>query len=195
MLDHLSEVSRSEFELFKQTLTQAKLEFTVNPRIVRGLDYYEKTAFEFTSSELGSQSAFAGGGRYNNLVKDLGGDDVPGVGWALGCERLIMLMKAEQEKQPASKCLSGVYFVAMGEACFGKARELLQQLRDAGVKAEMDYSSKSFKSQMRRADKLGFRYAAILGENELAKNVVMLKDLGSGEQREVPVADLLKQQL
>lgn len=192
MLDHLSETSKAEFELFQKTLEQAAVEFIVNPRIVRGLDYYEKTAFEFTSSELGSQSAFAGGGRYNNLVQELGGDSVPGVGWALGCERLVMLMQIEQEKNPVPKELSGIYFVAMGETCFGKARELLQKLRDAGVKAEMDYSSKSFKSQMRRADKLGFKYAAILGENELTKNVVMLKDLGTGEQKEVGINDLIR---
>lgn len=182
--DHLGEESRKHFSLFQQDLKSHGIEFQVNPRIVRGLDYYERTTFEFVSDKLGSQSAFAGGGRYNQLVQELGGDATSAVGVALGCERLILLMQ-EALAENQSPTLSGVYFVSFDEISQAKARELLQKVRDAGFRAEAAYESKSLKSQMRRANKLGYRYAALLGGDEMARQEVTLKDLSSGEQRAI----------
>lgn len=188
LLDSLGEDSRRHFDVFQDALARANVAFKVNPRIVRGLDYYEKSTFEFTSNRLGSQSAFTGGGRYNKLVEELGGKPSPGVGFGLGCERLIMLMK-ESAQDAATP--SGVYFVAFNEAAMMKARELLQAVRDAGVRAEAGFEAKSFKSQMRRADKGAFKYAAILGDDELTKGAVALKNLADHSQGEIPFAGLV----
>lgn len=187
LLNELSAESSANFESFKKYLSEAEVEFTVNPHIVRGLDYYEKTAFEFVSSELGSQSAFAGGGRYNRLVKELGGPDVPAVGFALGCERLVLLLKS---KLLATKNLEGVYLIPFQQDCWAECHKILLELRDEGIKSEMDYELKSVKSQMRRANKLGFKYAAFMGENEIKKGIVTLKDLQTGDQTEVDTAIL-----
>lgn len=187
LLNELSVESSANFESFKKYLSEADVEFTVNPHIVRGLDYYEKTAFEFVSSELGSQSAFAGGGRYNRLVNELGGPDVPAVGFALGCERLVLLLK---NKVLVSKNLEGVYLIPFQQDCWDKFHKILFDLRDKGIKSEMDYELKSVKSQMRRANKLGFKYAVFMGENEIKKGIVTLKDLQTGDQTEVDTAIL-----
>lgn len=189
IIDHLGEESQKHFSTFQQDLKNHDIGFSVNPRIVRGLDYYERTTFEFMSDKLGSQSAFAGGGRYNQLVEELGGDATSAVGVALGCERLILLMQ-EALAENQSPTLSGVYFVSFDEVSQAKARELLQQVRDAGVKAEAAYETKSLKSQLRRANKLGFRYAALLGGDEMARQEVTLKDLSSGDQKAISFESL-----
>lgn len=184
IINHVSEQTRDEFKVFCNALDAAGVEYKVNPRIVRGLDYYEKTSFEFVSDDLGSQNAFAGGGRYNSLVKELGGDDAPGVGFAIGCERVIMLLE-QALTQAAVAAVHGVYFAVFDDKGAVAARPLMQSLRDAGITAEMDYTIKSLKSQLRRASKLGYRYVAIIGDEEINNNVVMLKDMASGEQRQV----------
>ncbi len=191
MLDSLNEDSKKEFEAFKSYLDKAHVKYVVNSRIVRGLDYYEKTAFEFISDHLGSQSAFSAGGRYNRLAEHLGGKEVPAVGFSIGCERMVMLMKEVQHETTMKAELAGVYLVSLNEECFQACLQIQQQLRDEGIKAEMDYQTKSLKSQMRRANKLDFKYAAIMGDDELAKNVLTLKDLEKGEQIEVKIADLI----
>lgn len=198
LMDDLSPRSRGHFESVQNALTVAGVAFEVKPRVVRGLDYYEKTTFEFVSDQLGAQSAFCGGGRYNQLVAELGGKDTPGVGFGMGCERVIMLMEqAVSVGAVREPPMNGIYFVAIAdralpEAPLQKARELVQRLRDAGVRADAGFEAKSLKSQMRRANKLGYAKAAILGEDELAKNVVTLKDLVTGEQSEVPFEELCK---
>jgi histidyl-tRNA synthetase len=189
LLDHLTDESSAEFKKFQECLKQAGVKYVIDPHIVRGLDYYEKTAFEFTSNQLGSQSAFVGGGRYNKLISELGGKETPAVGFGMGCERMIMLMEACEEQKEAD--LNGVYFVSLNEDGYGVCRGLMQQVRDAGILADMDYTVKSMKSQMRRANKLGFRYAAIVGEDELAINSVVLKDLQTGDQKVVKQEELL----
>lgn len=189
LIDSLGAESRRHFDTFCDALTRSNVVYKIDPRIVRGLDYYEKTAFEFVSSRLGSQSAFAGGGRYNRLVEEFGGKSSPGVGFGMGCERMILLMR---EFSPViAKELNGVYFAAFDDNGLIAARELLQKTRDAGVRAEAGFEAKSFKSQMRRADKGSFRYAAILGPDELVKASVALKDLSDGTQKEVSFADLV----
>lgn len=191
LLDFLSEASRRDFEIFQNMLTLAGVSYTVNPRIVRGLDYYEKNTFEFVSDKLGSQSAFAGGGRYNHLVEELGGRATPGVGFGLGCERLIMLMR---ECAPlATEGRSGVFVAPLSESAMLKSREILQKLRDHGLRAESPFAVKSLKSQMRQADKGNYRYVAMLGEDELARDCVMLKDLSEGTQQEIACSEILRQ--
>ncbi|MCP5464335.1 MAG: histidine--tRNA ligase [Deltaproteobacteria bacterium] len=189
LLDSLGEESKAEFNVFCDTLKEAKVEFSINPLIVRGLDYYEKTAFEFTCDALGSQNAFVGGGRYNNLVEELGGPATPAVGFGIGCERVVLIMQAQKAEQDAS-FQDGIYLIGLDENSFTLCRRLLQDLRDQGVFAEMDYNVKSMKSQMRRANKLRFKYAGIVGEEECKNNTVLLKNLESGEQEAVNVGDL-----
>ena len=190
ILDHLGEESASHFQTVQDDLKKAGVKFNVNPKIVRGLDYYEKTAFEFTSQDLGSQSAFAGGGRYNRLVEELGGPQTPGVGFGLGCERTVLLLEMlEKEKD----LLNGVYFVVFDDASAKQARELVQTCRDAGIRAEMGFEIKSFKSQMRRANKFHFSHAAILGEDEIKSSQVALKNMETGEQKPVAWSDLVSE--
>lgn len=192
LINDMSSDSLNHFSSFKKYLDEAGVVYQENPRIVRGLDYYEKTAFEFSSSQLGSQSAFAGGGRYNRLVQELGGPDTPGVGFAIGCERLVLLLKeADKKKQPETK-FDGIYFAAMSDAGFEKCHTLMQKLRDVSVKSDMDYTLKSLKAQLRRANKLHYKSVAILGEEELLKGVVTLKSFETGEQKEITFDDLVK---
>lgn len=190
ILEFLGEDSLKEFDVFKKALEVANVSYQVNSRIVRGLDYYEKTAFEFSSDKLGAQSAFCGGGRYNRLVESLGGKPTPGVGFGMGCERVVLLM--QEFAQEKSQKLEGVFFVVLGDQALVKARELIQSVRDANVKADMLYESKSMKAQMRKANKGHYQYAVILGENELEKGIVVLKDLSQGEQKEVSFNELVK---
>jgi histidyl-tRNA synthetase len=191
LIDNLSEESKRHFGIFQEALTKAGVAFKVIPRIVRGLDYYEKTSFEFVSDRLGSQSAFGGGGRYNRLVEELGGKPTPGVGFGLGCERMILLMQEFLGAEEKSD-LHGVYFIGFNQAGLDKGRELMQFVRDLGVRAEAGYEPKSMKSQMRRANKMGFRFAAIIGDDELASGTVALKNLSDGAQEAVAFAELAK---
>lgn len=193
LIDSVSPETKSEFDTFLKALDQAGVQYEVSPRIVRGLDYYVKTTFEFVSDRLGSQSAFAGGGRYNGLVEDLGGKPTPAVGFALGCERVILLMKEfESSSSEEKEFVPGVYFIPMDEKSFTKSKILMQNLRDGDILSEMAFEKKSLKSQMRRANKFNFKYAAIIGSDELEKGVVMLKDLEKSEQHEVKMDDLLE---
>ncbi len=176
---HLGEVKRE--------LTLLKLDYKENPRIVRGLDYYMRTAFEFTTDKLGAQSAVAAGGRYDGLVRALGGPpDVAGVGCALGVERLILLLKehGEEVKSPP------IFFAMLGEAAREKMLPVMQDLRRAGVRVEWDYSARSLKSQMRRADKKGARAVVIVGDDEVARGEVTVKEMKSGEQKNVKLSEL-----
>jgi len=189
MLDFLSSQSSAHFATVQDKLTQMGVAYHVNPHIVRGLDYYEHTTFEFISRELGAQSAFAGGGRYNRLVEELGGRSTPAVGFALGCERMILLMMANRTLRDSKK--QGIYFVAADaeslDVCFAQ----MQFLRSQNQVCEMMLDFKSVKSQMRRADKLGYRFVAIIGETERQNKTVTVKDMQNGTQREMPMDDLI----
>ena len=180
LIDHIDEECRAHFDAVKDYLEKLGTRYVVNPRIVRGLDYYMRTTFEVITDRLGSQNAIGGGGRYNGLVRDLGGPDVPAVGFAIGMERLIMLLQQEQSEKVRTlqvKTTGQVritdddkirFFVAgLGEQPRAAAFLLVQQLRGLGLEAEMDYEGRSLKSQMRRADKSGARYVIILGEDEM----------------------------
>lgn len=189
ILDYLSVESKVHFATVQNKLAEAGVAYKVNPHIVRGLDYYEHTTFEFISSELGAQSTFAGGGRYNRLVEQLGGKTTPAVGFALGCERIILLLLANRTVTDSKK--HGVYFVPLDVESLGVCFQHMQFLRSQMIPCEMGFELKSLKSQMRRADKFNYRYAVIMGESERQKNVMMLKDMVSGEQKELGLEDLL----
>jgi histidyl-tRNA synthetase len=152
--------------------------------IVRGLDYYTKTAFEFQIEGIGAQSALGGGGRYDGLVEKCGGPPTPGVGLGMGLER-VLLAREQCGQRAASGTRAGVFIVALGDAVWTEALKLLQELRLAGVKAELDYRRRSMKAQLRFADNEQFAQAVIIGEDELAQGIVGLKDLATGEQVEV----------
>jgi histidyl-tRNA synthetase len=163
----------------------------MNPRLVRGLDYYTKTVNEVTSPRLGAQSAVGGGGRYDDLVADLGGPPTGAVGFAIGLERLILAREApgEAAAPPPGDAATDVYVVAVEDAQRAPAFRLLSRLRAAGLRADMDYDARSLKGQMRSAHRAGARCALVLGPDETAAGTVQVKDMAKGEQRQAALAD------
>lgn len=189
MEKHLCEDCRSHFHQVRKGLDQLGLPFTVNPRLVRGLDYYSKTAFEITSPRLGAQNAVAAGGRYDGLVESLGGPPTPGIGFAIGMERLAALL----EKKDRASSGSSLFLAMLGEEAKKAIFPALIALRQKGIRADMDYEGKSLKSQMRRADKLSSRYVLIVGEEEMKKGAAILRDMQEKTQREVPLFSLAEE--
>jgi histidyl-tRNA synthetase len=191
MLDHLDEASAEHFEGLKALLDAAGVEYEVNPRLVRGLDYYSRTVFEWVTDALGSQNAVCAGGRYDGLVEKLGGRATPAIGWAMGVERFVSLYEACGGTFPA--IAPDVYLAAVGEGTRERAFALAEELRDevAGIRVETNLGGGSFKAQMKRADKSGARYALVLGEQELAEQRIGCKPLRSdAEQESIALAEL-----
>ncbi len=185
--DHLCEECRGHFAEVRRQLAVLGIPYTLNPRLVRGLDYYVRTTFEVTSDALGAQSSVLGGGRYDGLVKDLGGPDVPGIGFAVGMERLVSLVPAE----PApSRC--DVFLMPLAPSALDRALRLQAALRRAGLRALLDPEGRSFKSRMKQADKLGARLVAILGDDEIARGVWTVRDMGRSQQEDVPEVLILE---
>lgn len=187
ILDSLCTDCNSHFETFMHYLSLANIPFQVNGRMVRGLDYYTRTAFEVTTDVLGAQNAVLGGGRYNGLAKELGGPDIPGIGFAIGMERLLSLIDIADEE---FRIAADLFIAHLGEAAKRRSFELANTLRKLGIRAELDYTGRSLKSQMRRADKLKCRYALILGDRELAEGQVQWRDMSGGEQEQLPLEGL-----
>ena len=184
VLDYLCDDCRAHFEGLKKRLAALGVPYTVNPRIVRGLDYYVRTVFEFVSSDLGAQSTVCGGGRYDGLIKSLGGPDQPGIGYAMGVERLLMVMKAQGIEIPApAPC--DLYIGSIGEEASVEALRLCGILRGEGFSAECDIVGRSVKAQMKYADKIGARFSMVLGDNELAEKKATVKNMATGENAEV----------
>jgi histidyl-tRNA synthetase len=185
LIDHLDENSREEFTSLCQSLDDAGLVYEVNPRLVRGLDYYGKTVFEWVTDQLGSQGTICAGGRYDGLVAQLGGKGATAIGFAIGIERLIALLEAN-DALPEIPTLD-VYFVAMGEAAAKKALILAEQLRDQieNLKLITHCGGGSFKNQFKRADRSGARWTLILGDDEINQQVVGVKTMATGEQETV----------
>jgi histidyl-tRNA synthetase len=179
---YLTEAAAGFYEGVRRYLTQFGVPFRENPRIVRGLDYYGHTAFEFITTKLGAQDAVGGGGRYDGLVAEMGGPQVPAVGWALGVDRLALLL---DEPPPAP---AGVAVVPIGET-EAKALEIVQALRRAGIRAEMAYRG-NLRRRMERANRIGARAAVIIGEDDIARGVAQVKDLRTGEQEAVALGDI-----
>ena len=185
ILDYLCPDCLAHFTRVKSLLDEITLPYTVNPRMVRGLDYYTRTAFEVVAGELGAQNAVCGGGRYDGLAQDIGGPRVPSIGFAIGVERLILLLP---EKPEASR--RQVFLAALGEEPRKKAFRLAQELRQADIRVELDYEGKSLKSQMRKADKMRSPYVVIMGEEELKANRVILRDMATKAQENLPLGDV-----
>jgi histidyl-tRNA synthetase len=187
MLDYLDDESAQHFEELKVLLDAAHLSYTVNPRLVRGLDYYNRTVFEWVTDALGAQGAVCSGGRYDGLVEKLGGSPVPAIGWAMGVERLVALYESCGNKAPLQR--PDVYIVAVGAPAVRRGLELAEALRDElpALRFEMNLGDGSFKAQLKRADRSGAIYALILGETEVRDNCAGLKPLrSSGDQVSVP---------
>ena len=184
MLDYLDEESATHFAGLQDLLTAAGVEFEVNPRLVRGLDYYSRTVFEWVTDALGAQGAVCSGGRYDGLVEKLGGRPTPAIGWAMGIERFVALYEACGGKAPATD--PDVYLVAVGDGTQARAFALAEELRDKveGIRVELNLGGGSFKSQMKRADKSAAAFALILGEQELSEQRIGLKPLRSGDEQE-----------
>jgi len=181
MLDNLCMSCETHFSQVKEHLDALSVDYAVNPRMVRGLDYYTKTTFEMVTNSLGAQNAVAAGGRYDGLISDLGGPELPGIGFAIGLERLA-LMLGEQSIDPPRPEL---FIATLGEAATKAGFLMLTRLQRQGVLVEMEYTGKSLKAQLRRADKLKTRRVLILGEDELARGVVQLRLMDESLQEEI----------
>jgi len=188
ILDFLCDECKDHFEKLKNYLNNLGIEYKINPKIVRGLDYYTKTVFEFVTTEIGAQGTVCGGGRYDGLIEQLGGQHVPALGFAMGIERLLITM----EKQNAvfmepKKC--DIYFATMGDSALEKAMILSRDLRECGYLAEYDVVGRGLKAQMKYANKIEAAFTIVLGDNELQNQKARLKEMKTGEETEVSLGD------
>jgi histidyl-tRNA synthetase len=188
VMDFICPECQKHFNQVKKYLEMAGLPYLLNPRMVRGLDYYTRTAFEVVSYQLGSQNAVTGGGRYDNLFQEIGGLDVPGIGFAIGMERLVSLLPKEREFVQTPH----LFVAALGEETIEEAYRIINKLHLQGIRAELDYEGKSLKSQMRRADKLKAGYVLILGEDEMKRGKAVLRNMGNKVQEEIALNNLLE---
>ncbi|MGB2950733.1 MAG: histidine--tRNA ligase [Rhodococcus sp. (in: high G+C Gram-positive bacteria)] len=192
MLDHLSDTAKAHFEEVLCHLDALGVPYVVNPRMVRGLDYYTKTTFEFVHDGLGAQSGIGGGGRYDGLMAQLGGQELSGIGFGLGVDRTMLALAAEG-KSAASTARCDVFGVPLGAEAKARIVTIAGQLRGKGISVDMAYGNRGVKGAMKAADRSGARYALVLGDKELAAGTVVLKELATGEQREVPLTEVLAQ--
>ena len=188
--DYLCDDCSAHFESLKKYLTAAGLEFEVNPFIVRGLDYYTKTVFEFVTTDLGSQGTVCGGGRYDELIKQLGGSSTPGVGFGMGLERVLMLMENKGVFIPNEEQIA-LYVASIGDEAYNKAFSIVSELRRKGVKCECDHMKRSVKSQFKYADKIGAKYVMTIGENELKEGAATLKKMDDGSETKVGFDEII----
>lgn len=189
ILDYLCGDCKTHFEKVKRLLTAQGVKYVVNPRIVRGLDYYTKTVFEFISTDIGAQGAVCAGGRYDNLVEELGGAALPAIGFAAGIERLLLLMENTGASFPAAQ-KPLIYVAGMDDITRAKAFEIVAELRLNGINAEADLMERSVKAQLKYADKSGAHYVAVIGGNELAANTVNIKNMADGTQTAVNLNEI-----
>jgi histidyl-tRNA synthetase len=186
--DFICPECQEHFDRVKKYLEMAGLAYILNPRMVRGLDYYTRTAFEVVSYQLGSQNAVTGGGRYDNLFQEIGGLDVPGIGFAIGMERLVSLLPKDKEFTQYPP----LFIAALGVEPLKEVYQIINKLHLEGIRAELDYEGKSLKSQMRRADKLKARYVLILGGDELKRGRAVLRNMEKKSQEEIPMDNVLE---
>ncbi len=182
--DYLCEDCENHFTEVKKYLDAAGIAYNVNPKIVRGLDYYTKTVFEFITDCIGAQGTVCGGGRYDGLIEELGGKHTPSLGFAMGLERLLMVMDAQGIEIPNNDSCA-LYIATMGDEAKIKAFELLRRVRESGLTAETDVVGRGLRAQMKYADKIGAKYSMVLGDNEIAENKAKVKNMDSGEQTEL----------
>lgn len=184
VLDYLCDECREHFQKVKSYLDAANIEYIVNPQIVRGLDYYTKTVFEFVSDAIGSQGTVCGGGRYDGLLEELGGQHTPSLGFGMGLERLQLVMEAQGCNFPEPS-RPDLFIVAMGEKATLKAVEIAKDMRDEGFSVVYDLNGRSLRAQMKYADKLGAKFNVVIGDNEVENKVVSLKDMATGKSSEI----------
>ena len=189
MLDYLCEDCRKDFEDLKKHLDAMGIDYVVDPTIVRGLDYYTKTAFEFITTKIGAQGTVCGGGRYDHLIEEIGGPDMPGVGFGLGKERLLMMMELSGHDFGGEKGPQ-IFLAWIGDEAREYSVRLLHELRSKGIRAEMDTRERNLKGQMKYANKLGAAYTAVIGEDEVASGEITLKNMETSEQTKVRREDL-----
>ena len=181
--DYLCDDCRGHFEAVQRHLTAAGIGFTVNPHIVRGLDYYTRTVFEFISGDIGAQSTVCGGGRYDGLISQMGGPSVPSLGFAMGIERIMLLLDSQGTVLPSVRDCD-LYIAAMGDAAQLKATEICSALRADGFKAQTDICGRGLKAQMKYADKINAAFSAVIGDSELETGKIRIKNMKTGEETE-----------
>lgn len=179
--DYLCDECKEHFEAVQKYLKLMNIDFTINPKIVRGLDYYTKTVFEFVSNSIGAQGTVCGGGRYDGLVEELGGQHTPSLGFAMGLERLMMLLDAQECEYPAP-AVPDLFIVALGDKTIAKGIEISEDMRKEGFYTVMDLNQRSLRAQMKYADKLGAKFIVVIGDNEVDSKTATLKNMSSGEE-------------
>ncbi len=188
ILDHICEDCRRHFDSLQVYLDDSNIPFILNHRLVRGLDYYTRTSFEFQTEHLGAQNAVCGGGRYDGLLRLLGGPDHPAIGFAMGIDRLVDLMdEAGKENSP----VPALFVAGLGEKAEGVVFGWVRDLRKAGIRVEMEYTSKGLKAQMKKADRLGAKKVLMVGDNELASGKGLLRDMETKEQKEMDLTNIV----
>ena len=191
ILDYLCEDCSNHFEQVKKLLTLSNVEFKIDHNIVRGLDYYTKTVFEFVSENIGAQGTVCGGGRYDGLVKELGGTETCGIGFAAGIERLLLLMENTGVEIPKDDGVQ-IYIASMGEQAQEKAFCLVKSLRENGIIAELDHMERGIKAQFKYADKIGAKYVGVIGSDELEKGIIKIKNMTDGQETEVSFENVVE---
>ena len=191
VLDTLGEECKSHFEMVQTLLKTMDIPFIVDPGIVRGLDYYTKTVFEFISNDIGAQGTVCGGGRYDRLVDEIGGKHVPAVGFGAGMERLIIVRDAENNNV-LSEASRDIFIGYRGDAAMLEAFKLVNDLRQAGISAESDHLQRSIKAQMKYANKINAKYSAIIGDSELENGEIQLKEMESGDAVTIPMSQFVE---
>ncbi|MGM0921030.1 MAG: histidine--tRNA ligase [Bacillota bacterium] len=191
IMDYLNDESRAYFNKVQQYLTDLNIEFTVDPNLVRGLDYYNHTAFEIMSDAegFGAITTLCGGGRYNGLVEDVGGPETPGIGFGLSIERFLAALDAENVELPIEQSID-CFVVALGDKAKDRSVSLVYELRKAGLTAEKDYEDKKMKAQFKAADRFKAKFVAVLGDDEIEKNIISVKNMETGSQVEVALDEL-----
>lgn len=184
VIDYLCDECKEHFENVQKYLKAQNIEYTINPQIVRGLDYYTKTVFEFVSNSIGAQGTVCGGGRYDGLVEELGGQHTPSLGFAMGIERLMLLMEAQGCEFPEAE-KPDLFIVALGEKATLKAVEIAKDMREEGFSALLDLNQRSVRAQIKYADKLGAKFNVVIGDNEVEAKTAKLKNMQTGEETEI----------
>ncbi len=192
VIDYLCDDCKAHFEGVKANLKAMGIDFTVNPKIVRGLDYYTRTVFEFVSNDIGAQSTVCGGGRYDGLIGQMGGPRTPSLGFAMGIERLMMVLSAQRTELPEAPTCD-LFIATLGEKATLKASAVCKELRDEGYKAQTDICSKGLKAQMKYANKIGAKFTLVLGDNEVLSGKANLKNMSNSSEREINLSEIVEE--
>lgn len=191
MIDHLCEECSDHFDKFKEALDLIGLDYEVDPKIVRGLDYYTKTAFEIVTDVIGAQGTVCGGGRYDGLIEQIGGPDTPGVGFGMGIERLLIVLEKAGIEIPMPPTVD-MFIIGLGDAGVKESIKLVHKLRDNGIKADKDYMARSLKAQMKYANKLNAKHVTVIGEDEISNNRIKVKNMEDGSEEEIQLDQLIE---